>query len=53
MPGEIHDDILEVSVCEVLSLTEVNVAPGDLHACLPMKRSDRVIIKFKCQKQKQ
>ena len=30
----------------------MNVVPNDLHACHRMKRSDRVIVKFKCQKQK-
>ena len=53
MPAEIQDDVLEASVCKVLSLTGVTVAPEDLHACHRMKRSDRVIIKFKCRKQKQ
>ena len=48
-----QDDILEPSVCKALPLTVVNVAPEDLHACHRMKRSDRVIIKFKCRKQKQ
>ena len=51
--AEIQDDILEASVCEVLSLTAVNIAPEDLHACHRMKRLDRVIVKFKCCKQKQ
>ena len=53
MPAEIQDVILGGSVCKALSLTGVNVAPEDLHACHRMKRSDRVIIKFKCHKQKQ
>ena len=53
VPAEIQDDVLEASVCKALSLTGVTVAPGDLHACHRMKRSDRVIIKFKCRKQKQ
>ena len=53
VPAEIQDVILGESVCKALSLTGVNVAPEDLHACHRMKRSDRVIIKFKCRKQKQ
>ena len=53
VPAEIQDDVLEVSVCKASSLTGVTVAPEDLHACHRMKRSDRVIIKFKCRKQKQ
>ena len=53
VPAKIQDDVLEASACKALSLTEVTVAPEDLHTCHRMKRSDRVIIKFKCQKQKQ
>ena len=53
VPAEIQDDVLEASICKALSLTGVTVAPEDLHACHRMKRSDRVIIKFKCRKQKQ
>ena len=40
-------DVLEASVCKALSLTEVNIAPEDLHVCHRMKRLDRVIVKFK------
>ena len=53
VPAEIHEDVLEESVCKVLSLTGVNVVPEDLHACHRMKQSDGVIVKFKCRKQKQ
>ena len=53
VPAEIHDDVLEENVCKALSLTGVNVVPEDLQACHRMKRSDRVILKFKCRKQKQ
>ena len=53
VPAEIQDDVLETSICKALSLTGVNAAPGDLHTCHRMKRSDRVIIQFKCRKQKQ
>ena len=31
----------------------MNVVPEDLQACHRMKNSDRVIVKFKCHKQKQ
>ena len=51
--AEIQDDVLEASICKALSLTGVTIAPEGLHACHRMKRLDRVIIKFKCQKQKQ
>ena len=53
LPAEIHEDVLEESICKAQSLTGVNVVPEDLHACHRMKRSDRVIVKFKCRKQKQ
>ena len=53
VPAEIHEDVLEDSICKALSLTEVNVVPEDLQACRRMKRLDRVIVKFKCRKQKQ
>ena len=53
VPAEIHDDVLEENVCKALSLTGVNVVPEDLQACHRMKRSDRVILKFKCRKQNQ
>ena len=53
VPVEIQDDVLEASVCKAFSLTGFTVAPEDLHACHRMKRSDRVIIKFKYRKQKQ
>ena len=53
VPAEIHEDVLEDSICKALSLTGVNVVPEDLQACHRMKRSDRVIVKFKCCKQKQ
>ena len=53
VPAEIHEDVLEESICKALSLAGVNVFPGDLQACHRMKRSDRVIVKFKCCKQKQ
>ena len=52
MPADITDDVLEENICKALSLTGVNVVPNDLHACHRMKRTDRVIVKFKCRKQK-
>ena len=53
VPVEIYEDVLEESICKALSLTGVNVVPEDLRACHRMKRSDRLIVKFKCRKQKQ
>ena len=49
----IHDDVLEASVCKALSLTGANIVPEDMHACHRMKRSGRVMIRFKCRKEKQ
>ena len=50
--AEIQDDVLEESD-RALLLTGHTVAPEDLQTCHRMKRSDRVIIKFKCLEQKQ
>ena len=52
VPADITEDALEENVCKALSLTGVNVVPNDLHACHRMKRSDKIIVKFKCRKQK-
>ena len=50
--ADITADVLEENVCKALPLTGVNVVPNDLHACHRMNRLDRVIVKFKCCKQK-
>ena len=50
--SNIADDVLEQSVCQVLSLTGISVEPDDLQAFHRMRMKDRVIIKFKCRKQK-
>ena len=52
VPCDITDDVLEQSVCQALSLTETSVKPDDLQVCHRMRKKDRVIIKFKCRKQK-
>ena len=52
MPSDIADDVLEQSVYQALSLTGTSVEPDDLEACHRMRKKDRVIIKFKCRKQK-
>ena len=52
MPSDIADDVLEQSVCQALSLKGTSVEPDDLQACHRMRKKDRVIIKFKCRKQK-
>ena len=46
VPAEIHEDVLEESICKALLQTGVNDVPKDLHACHRKKRSDRVIVKF-------
>ena len=38
--AEIYEDVLQESVCKVLSLIGVNVFPEDLHVCHRMKRTD-------------
>ena len=50
--SDIADDDLEQSVCQVLSLTRISVEPDDMQAYKHMSKKDRVIIKFKCRKQK-
>ena len=52
VPADITEDVLEENICKAFSLTRVNVIPNELHACHRMKRSDRMIVKFKCRKQK-
>ena len=52
MPADITEDVLDENFCKTLSLTGVNVVPNVLHACHLMKRSHRVIVKFKCRKRK-
>ena len=52
VPSDITDDVLEQSVCYELSLTGILVEPDDLQGCHHMRKKDRVIIKFKCRKQK-
>ena len=49
VPADITEDALEENVCKALSLTGVNVVPNDLHTCHRMKRSERVVVKFKCR----
>ena len=52
VPSDTADDVLEQSVCQALSLTGTSVEPDDLQACHRMRKKDRVIVKFKCRKQK-
>ena len=52
VPADITQDVLEEKICKDFALTGVNVVPNNLHACHRMKRTDRVIAKFNCSKQK-
>ena len=53
VPESLGDKILEENVCKALSLTGVNVTPEQLHSCHRLKNPNRVIVKFKCRKQRQ
>ena len=52
VPVDITEDVLEENLCKALSLTGVNVVPNDLHSYHRIKRSNKMIVKFKCRKQK-
>ena len=47
VPTDIADNVLEPSVCQVLSLTGISVEPDDLQACHHMRKKDPTIIKFR------
>ena len=53
VPESLKDETLEENVCKALLLTGVNATPELLHSCHCLKKRNRVIIKFKCQKQRQ
>ena len=40
MPSDIANDVLEQSVCQVLSLTGISVELDDLQACHCMRKKD-------------
>ena len=52
VPQDIHDNVLEDTICKALSLTDQEVVPEDIHACHRMSNRDRVIVKFKDRKLK-
>ena len=52
VPQDIHDKVLEDTICKALSLTGQEVVPVDLHVCHRISNSDRVIVKFKEKKLK-
>ena len=52
VPSDIADNVLEQSAWQGLSLTGISVEQNNLQACHHMRNIDRVIVKFKCRKQK-
>ena len=44
---DIGDNVLEETVCRVISPTGHEVTPDGLHACYQLKNKDRIISKFK------
>ena len=50
--SDFAEDVLEQSVYQALLLTGISVEPDDLQACYGLRKKDRIIIKFKCRKQK-
>ena len=53
VPLAIKDTILEETVCQDLSLTEINVSPDELYSCRRLKKKDQAILKFKGRKHRQ
>ena len=45
--------VLTRSQYENMSKEELNVSPDELHSCHRLNKKDRVIVKFKCRKQRQ
>ena len=52
VPVSIGDDILENSICRVLSITGHEVKPNNLQAYHHLQKKDTAIVKFECRKQK-
>ena len=52
MPQDIHDNVLEDTICKALSLTGQEVVVDDLRACHRISNGDRVIVKFQDRKLK-
>ena len=53
VPESLGNEILEENVCKALSLAGANVTPEQLRSCRRLKKRNRVIVKFKCRKQRQ
>lgn len=47
------ETVKENRIYKVFSLTGVNVTPEKIHSCHRLKKRNRVIVKFKCRKQRQ
>ena len=52
VPQDIHNNVLEDTICKALLLTGQEVVPEDLHTYHRMSHHDRVIVKFKDRKLK-
>ena len=52
LPSTITDDILEKTVCDILSLTGQKVTPNCLQACHRMKDRSKIILRFCSRKTK-
>ena len=50
MPQDIHDNVLDDTICKALSLTGQEIVPEDIHACHRMSNRDRIIVRFKDRK---
>ena len=53
VPPSVSDEVLELNICEALSLTGHEVKSNDLQAFHRLKKKESVIVKFKCRKLKQ
>ena len=53
VPESLGDNIFVKNVCKALYLTCVNVTPEQWNSCHRLKKRNRVIVRFKCRKQRQ
>ena len=53
VPESLGDKIFVKNVCKALYLTCVNVTPEQWNSCHRLKNRNRVIVRFKCRKQRQ
>ena len=52
MPQDVHDNVLEDTICKALSLTGQEVVIDDLRACHRISNRDWAIVKFQDRKLK-